>query len=54
MNEVLFCFWRFLQLAKLFLFHQVLTTCEYIHVKQEEAYGDVLITPRPRLTATKD
>ncbi|KAJ3698397.1 hypothetical protein LUZ61_002102 [Rhynchospora tenuis] len=40
--------------ARMFFETLVLTTSEYIKVKQEEAYGDVLIAPRARLTGTKD
>ncbi|KAJ1693774.1 hypothetical protein LUZ63_010472 [Rhynchospora breviuscula] len=40
--------------ARMFFETLVLTTSEYIHVKQEEAYADVLITPRARLTTMKD
>jgi Conserved region of Rad21 / Rec8 like protein len=35
-------------------FTQVLKTCGYIDVKQEESYGDVLITPKPKITAIND
>jgi Conserved region of Rad21 / Rec8 like protein len=48
-----FQFLPFLQLEKL-SFTQVLKTSDYIDVRQEEAYGDVLITLKPEPTATED
>ncbi|KAJ4792025.1 Sister chromatid cohesion 1 protein 1 [Rhynchospora pubera] len=40
--------------ARMFFETLVLTTSNYVQVKQEEAYADVLITPRARLTGMKD